>query len=78
MRSVFRTANDALTPSGTGLNSRVSACFFSASKSCPPIARSFFAASSVIQPSIAARPAFLSGVTRSNFSRRFPWTTENG
>ena len=78
VRSVFLIAMDAFRPSGTGLNSRVRACFFSASKSCPPSARIFFAASSVIQPSMLARDMFLSGVTRSNFSRRLPCTTENG
>ena len=35
VRIVFCSVIDAVTPSGTGLNSRVSAAFFSASKSCP-------------------------------------------
>ena len=56
---MFRTPIDALSPSGTGLKSRLSACFLSASKSCPAIAKSAFAASSESQPSIAARPMFL-------------------
>jgi len=78
VRRVLPTAIDAFTPSGTGLNSRVSACLRSASKSWPAIANSFFAASSVIQPSMFALLMFLSGATRSNFSFRFPCTTENG
>ena len=61
---------DAVTPRATGLNSRVAACVFSASKSCPAICSSFFVWSSVIHPSMAARPMFLSGVTRSNCSPR--------
>ena len=67
-----------MTPSGTGVNSRVAACFFSASKSCPAIANSALAWSSVIQPSMAARLMPLSGATRSNCSVTLLCTTENG
>ena len=69
---------DAVTPIGTGVNARVAARFFSASKSWPAMANSCFAWSSVIQPSMAARPRFLSVVTRSNCSVTLLWTTENG
>ena len=41
VRSVLWSVIDAVTPSGTGLNSRVAACFFSASKSWPAICSSF-------------------------------------
>ena len=61
VRSVFFTAIDALRLSGTGLKSRVRACFFSASKSWPAIFRIALAVSSVTHPSIADTPHVLVG-----------------
>ena len=68
-RSLLRILIDAVIPSGTGLNSRLAALAFSASKSCPAIFNSLLPASSDSHPSMTARPMLRSGVTRSNFSR---------
>ena len=78
VRIVLRSVTDAVTPSGTGLKARVTAAFFAFSKSTPASANSFFACSSVIQPSTAARLRFLSGATRPNSSPVLPCTTVNG
>ena len=59
-----------LEPSGTGLNSRVGACFLSASKSWPAILQDLLRRVER-DPAFDGRAAmFLSGVTRSKFSRR--------
>ena len=42
-RKLFLIVNEARLPSGTGLNSRLKAAFFKASKSWPPAAKSCFA-----------------------------------
>ena len=78
VRSPLCNVIEAVTPSGTGLNSRVAACFFSASKSWPASFRRSFPRSSEIHPSMFTRPMFLSGVTRSNCSVTFDCTTSNG
>ena len=78
VRSVLAIVIDAVTPSGTGLKSRCAARAFSVPKSCPAIRSTSRARSSEIQPSTAARFMFLSGVTRSNCSPVFDWTTLKG
>ncbi len=76
VRSVFFSVIDAFTPSAAGVNPRVAARAFSASKSLPASANSAFAFSTGIHPSTAARVMLPSGRAMSNCSAVFTWMTE--
>ena len=69
VRRRFLIVIDAVTPSGTGLNSRVAACFFSVSKSWPADWKSACAASRVIQPSTLGRDMLTTSLSQDLYKR---------